>query len=465
MPILSRVKALRTVWLISKNRLAVMRYLHRLNRKIRGKPLLIHYYHRVDDPSSYLMVQALLDLYPILARFKVTIVPHVVERLPASMYPDPARYEAHSILDSQRLASVFGYDMPIKALVPDRLGVQMVSRHLSSLLDPHLFLQAACSLGSAVWSQDQEAIRNQCSVAKMDDAPLRQAENDLIKRGGFASATLFLEGEIYSGIERLYLFLNQIQQQLPKADNALWADLLPSNKIDPKAKSRLSFLPGPELERWREYAETNKIAIAGKIIDFYVDFENPYSHLAMIQMEEFEKISGAIVRLRLVRGPFAVPHKTGNKYKKHTYLMNQKKRNDLLDCAREARAKEISFIRFDFHPPTRSDLDRSLSLGLSIRDRADQFRYFYSLSGLIWQGIKSDGDQDLAHKALVKSGLSIEIINNALTKTNLRSQLENNRQKMLRAGLWQAPGFVAEGQSVWGQDRILLVAKALAGKS
>lgn len=92
-------------WLTSSARLKVRRTVAEFSLKIRRQSHTVHYFHRADDPYCQLMVQVLPD---IVSRFAVEVKPIVVEQLPANMYPDPARYEAYSIIDAGRLARLYG---------------------------------------------------------------------------------------------------------------------------------------------------------------------------------------------------------------------------------------------------------------------------------------------------------------------------------------------------------------------
>ncbi len=89
-------------WLLSEKRLNAQRVKAERRRVAAGEPHRVHYFHQPDDPYSALVVQCLPDL---LARYRVELVPHVVQPPPDAAAPDRARLVAYSRQDAQRLAA------------------------------------------------------------------------------------------------------------------------------------------------------------------------------------------------------------------------------------------------------------------------------------------------------------------------------------------------------------------------
>jgi len=430
MSISAFVKASVASWLTSEFKLNMKRRRAELGRRFARRPHEVFYFHRADDPYCQLMVQALPDLS---ARFDIEIKPRVVERLPANMYPDPARFEAYSILDASKLARLYGLGFPLSALVPDRLSVGMANRFLASKQDDPNFFAIAEEVGAALWRQDLKAIKQLCASADINEATLSDNERSLRSLGHYASATLYYEGEFYAGLDRLD-HLERRLNQFGIGDGEVHFEL-----------TRL----------WRHSLDNLEKSIAGRSVEVFFSVRSPYSYLGLQMIAEFAKRSGVHLKLKpvlpmLMRG-LAVPPAKGR------YI--------LFDTAREARQEHISFGRIV--DPLGSATKRAMAIGFALMEEekgSDQelaLPFFKAFTRGVWaEGIDGSTDKGL-EKILANSGLPLNKLEKALAEDDWQDKAEKNRQEMLMYGSWGVPTFRAAGETLWGQDRLWAIIEAL----
>ncbi|MBL4788249.1 MAG: DsbA family protein [Kordiimonadaceae bacterium] len=392
----------------------------RFSRK--GHELL--YFHRADDPYCQIMVQVLPDL---AARFDITIKPMIVERLPANMYPDPARYEANSIIDASRLARLYGLGFPQSASVPDRLSVGMANRYLASIQDDPDFMAIAEEIGAALWRQDLPTVKRLCLAAEIDEAQLEKNEMLLRSLGHYASGVVYYSGEFYPGVDRLD-HLERRLNRLGLGDEEVHFEL-----------TRL----------WRHALKNLDKSVAGRTVEIYFSVRSPYSYLALHTISEFADISGVRLKLKpvlpMVMRGLAVPPAKG--------------RFILADTAREAKIEGLKFGRIA--DPLGSATKRAMAIGFSLLDGGDALTFFKAFTEAVWsEGVDGATDEGLL-KILRKAGLPASVLGTGLAEAAWQEKAEKNRQEMLMYGSWGVPTFRVAGETLWGQDRLWAIVEAL----
>ncbi|GHF30083.1 2-hydroxychromene-2-carboxylate isomerase [Kordiimonas sediminis] len=410
--------------LTSESLLSTRRFLTEAGRRVSRKRHQLVYFHRVDDPYCQLMVQSL----PMLQeRFDIDIIPKVIERLPANMYPDPQRYEAYSILDASRLAHLYGLGFPDGARVPDRLGVGMASMHLAAQESHPDFFAMAADLGAAVWRQDIPRIRNSCAVADMDDTKIRANEALLRQLGHYTSGSVFYGGEFYVGLDRL----DHLERRL----NSLGAG-------DGEVHFELARL-------WRYQLDELDRSIAGRTVEMYFSIRSPYSYIALHQAAELAEKTSITLRLKpvlpMVMRGLPVPAA------KRWYILQ--------DAAREARIENIPFgFAVD---PLGLATERAMAVGFRLMEEGRGLPFFLSFMQAVWaEGVDGTTDKGLAY-ALREVGEDQSWISNTMDDDLWRARAEANRQEMLSLGSWGVPTFRVGPLVTWGQDRLWAVVEAL----
>lgn len=419
-------------WLTSTARLRLKRTAADIARRLKRSGHVIQYFHRADDPYCQLMVQALPE---IASRFNVTIQPKVVERLPANMYPDPARYEAYSIIDASRLARLYGLGFTVDATVPDRLAVGMVNRFLASKQNDRDFFLIAQELGAALWRKDLSFVHSRCGVADLGDQILNQNETLLKNLGHYASASLHYGGEFYVGIDRL----DHLERRL----NSLGLG-------DEEVEYEVHRL-------WRYGLEGLERSVVGAPVEVFFSVRSPYSHVGLQLIGEFAQKTGVKLTIKpvlpmLMRG-MKVPPAKGR------YI--------LFDTAREAHLEGVPFGRIC--DPLGTATWRAMALGFALLEAETNgeltegaaFEFFRSFTMGVWaQGIDGATDAGL-QKIIGNAGLDPRWISRTLNREETEKRAEQNRQEMFRYGSWGVPTFRAAGETFWGQDRMWTIVEAL----
>ena len=424
------LKASITSWLTSEFKLNMKRRRAEFGRRFARRGHEVLYFHRADDPYCQLMVQVLPDLAD---RFDVVIKPFVVERLPANMYPDPARFEAYSILDASKLARLYGLGFPESARVPDRLSVGMANRYLASMQDDPNFFGIAEEVGAILWRQDVAGIKRLCASADIKESTLSDNEKLLTSLGHYASGVVYYEGEFYAGLDRLD-HLERRLNQFGIGDGEIHFELT---------------------KLWRHGLENLEKSVAGRTVEVFFSVRSPYSYLGLNMISEFADLSGVHLKLKpvlpmLMRG-MAVPAA------KRKYI--------LFDTIREARQENIPFGRIV--DPLGAATKRAMAIGFSLleeeigtgQDMALPF--FKAFTRGVWaEGIDGTTDKGL-EKILVNAGLPANKLKSALDENIWQEKADKNRQEMLMYGSWGVPTFRAGGETLWGQDRLWAIAEAL----
>lgn len=400
------------------------RRLAEVGRRLARREHEVFYFHRADDPYCQLMVQVLPEL---ASRFEITIKPKVIERLPAVMYPDPARYEAYSILDAGRLARLYGLGFSGAATVPDRLSVGMANRFLASQQDDPHFFSVAEEVGAALWRQNLPEVKRLCASADMSDAILNQNEKLLHSLGHYASGIIYYEGELYSGLDRL----DHLEHRL----NALGLG-------DGEVHYEL-----PRL--WRHMLKQLDKSIAGRTVEVFFSVRSPYSYLGLHSIAEFAELSGVHLKLKpvlpmMMRG-LNVPPVKGR------YI--------IMDTAREARMESIPFGKIV--DPLGLATRRAMALGFSLFEDDKVLQFFKAFTKAVWaEGIDGTTDKGL-QTVLERIGLPTARLAGSLPEAQWQEIAERNRQEMLLHGSWGVPTFRVAGETLWGQDRLWAIVEAL----
>ena len=412
---------------LSDGRRSFLRHLRESRRLIDRRGHEVIYFHRADDPYCQLMVQILPEL---AARFDIQISPKVVEKLPANMYPDPQRYEAYCILDTVRLARLYGLGFPREAVVPDPLSVGMINRHLITLEGSRDFFATAEELGEALWRRELGTIQRECKVAQVEDDRLRDNEKTLARLGHYASASLYYEGEFYPGIDRL----DHLERRL----NALGA-----------GDGDVHYALG---KCWPQELQQAPFDATGQRVELFFSVRSPYSALALEQVAQLQEKTGVRVSLRPVL-PMVV---------RGMPLPKRKLRYIPLDAKREAGLYGIDFGHMS--DPLGEGVFRTLAIGCAL-GQADSGGTDLAIFRAAMRAIWADG-QALAEPAQLQKVTDSLGINwsDALawqSDDSWRQQMEQNRVDMQALGCRGVPSFKVGSKIVWGQDRLWWVVEAL----
>ncbi len=395
----------------------------------------ITFYHRLDDPYSYLLLQQLmlLDQQPPL---KINI--ELLFDLPAELNPEPEKLKNYALKDCNRLIKYYKLDMQILDKQPSRretfeatacLLNQKISGNKPG--DKEYFMYLVSELTSALWGHGtttlESCLKRYGSLSETEaKAFLDKSVEALLANGHYMSAMLYYGGEWYWGIDRF----EYLKQRL-------------SISTQNKLASQFSSFEDNYLSL------TLKLPTQKNIIDFYFSFRSPYSYLAaevlfkMASQHQFD-INIKPVLPMVMRG-FKIPKI------KRLYIVK--------DVKREANRLGLPFGKIC--DPIGAGVERCLALLPYANSEAKERAFISSICRGIWaEGADVCNDEILA-KLLSRAGLDWQPAKSWLNRIEWKKDVEKNSKDLSRLGLWGVPAFACEDDAVWGQDRLWVVENAV----
>ena len=163
------------------------------------------FYHRVNDPYSLLLLQALPRF---LEDFKVKLEIRFVLELPAETNPHQSLQANYALQDAKRLAKLHDLVFPDNASLPSQEDALKASAILLKHQNRPKLLHLVTEVTSALWGCStttfQSAAKRYGSLKDSEArALLGQATAELQARGHYNSAMLYYGGEWYWGLDRL----------------------------------------------------------------------------------------------------------------------------------------------------------------------------------------------------------------------------------------------------------------------
>jgi 2-hydroxychromene-2-carboxylate isomerase len=200
----------------------------------------------------------------------------------------------------------------------------------------------------------------------------------------------------------------------------------------------------------------------GREVDFYVDVASPFAYLAATQMEDLAARAGATVRLRPILlgalfraiGTADVP----------LFTMPEAKRRYIgLELGRWARYWGVPF-RFPRKFPQRTITAQRL---LCAADDAHAWPLLHRLFRGFWHEDLDLEDDTVLARLIAEAGAPADLLARA-GALPAKDALRANTDAAIAAGVFGVPTAVAHDPAgpllYWGQDRLDLLADALAGK-
>lgn len=406
-------------------------------RLVKRDPHLLHYFHQMDDPYSFLTAQT---LKPLLETYRVELAPHLVGPPSDENAPERKLLKHWARHDSADVAKHYGLEFTDGGQDPSAAVVQVSQRILASA-SPRDFAGWALAVSRAVWSGSRVVLQALSKkFSKLDAQGLKEALQEGTelrdKLGHFAGATFFFGGEWYWGVDRLVHLENRLTDM----------GLARPGKKTPLFKRAREFVP----------QRTDGSAVT---LEAFVSLRSPYSAIVMPRLLDLARES----KIKLVLRPVLpmvmrdVPAPTV----KGLYLVQ--------DAKREAEYLGVPFGKI--MDPLGRPVERAYSL-YGWAERQDKgASYFYAcLEGAFMQGI------DLGSKAGLKkvvdnAGLDWDDAKAMLDSDDWRGEFEKNRKAMYQLGLWGVPSFRLSGPAgerdyvTWGQDRLWRVVQEIARRA
>lgn len=396
-------------------------------RRRSGRPHEVHYFHQVDDPYSALTAQML----PALSRrYDIRLIPHLVPPPEDGAAPDRARLEAYGPRDAGAVAPARGLKFTGRA--PPTTGqVTRALAVLCSALARDRFVEAAADVSDALWSGgdlDRLAAQfGEAGRARVDDA-LREGARLRSRAGHYLGATFLYGGEWYWGVDRL----DHLEARLA----GLGADGSPG-------APPLSRRPG------LQFSQTPGDPVDAPPLELFLSLRSPYSWLVVDRARALAEHYGLSLILKpllpMVMRGLQVPRT------KRLYIVH--------DCKREAERLGLPFGRIC--DPVGRPVERGLAILAGARASGRDAAFAASfLKGVFAEGVDAGSDRGLKHLCR-RAGVDWSEALDWMADDRWRADAEANRREMLDLSLWGVPSLRFGATSVWGQDRLWLIERAI----
>jgi 2-hydroxychromene-2-carboxylate isomerase len=402
-------------------------------RKKSGERHQVEYFHQVEDGYSHLAAQL---LSPLLERYDVDLVCHLVRVPHDANLPEPDLLLPLSRYDSAKVAPHYGLSFPDGSPAPDPTQIDLAERILAGVSQQD-FPKAAAAVGDALWSGDTaalEALAERYGSVSRAEADT-QLEHGTARRGQlkhYSAAMFHCGGEWYWGADRFYHLENRLRE----------AGVC-------RVESEGLICPRPAIE-------AGPLKDDGSLtLEFYPSLRSPYTSMIFDETVKLAEETGVRLKVRPVL-PMVMRGVPATR-QKGWYIFT--------DTAREAEALGIDWGNI-FDPigePVRNCY--SLYPWASKQGRGTQLLSSF-LRSAFRLGTNINSKRGMK-KVVEDAGLSWDEAASIMGNRDWEEELEANRLAMYDFGSWGVPSyrlFDADGEEVlalWGQDRLWLFSREI----
>ena len=398
-------------------------------RRRRGEPHVVDYFHQLDDPYSHLAAQVVATF---AARYDVELRLHLIRASGGSSQPEFEKLAVWARRDAELIAPHLGLSFPSQAgTVPEAKHQELAGRALASGGDGS-GIEHLAAVSEALWSGDEGTLaglaEKGADVASLN-AALDRGSALLAEKKHYSGAMLFYGGEWYWGVDRLYHLEDRLREL--------------GACREPDASS---IVPRPEID-------VAGVDASGLRLDFYPSLNSPYTAIVYDRTIALKDACGIEFHHKpvlpmVMRGvPAPAP----------------KARYILFDTKREGDAAGVPFgnLIMPIGTPTRraySLLPWAMSEGKDEALMSSLLRHAFA------EGVGLHTEAGM-RKAVEAAGIDWAEAQKVLGSDDWKAMVEQHQDEMVDGlGLWGVPSFRLSGPSgepdlaVWGQDRLWLIA-------
>jgi len=415
--------------------IALRRRLFKLGRQLTLKRRVVHVFLQIDDPYSYLLSHYLEF---VRQRFKlVSFRYHLCQALRGDFVPQPALLAKHALKDCRMLAAELGVPFLDKGPEPLEKYRRPLLDFLADEHEDEDFPQTFTHALRAYWRGDTDDVLRLIGQATPDQAATNVlvGKNQLLlrKMGHYNCATMCDAGEWYWGVDRLLYLMDRFAEQ----------------GLDRYKEPTPELAALKESMRIRLPAARPRQAASLPPLEMFYSFRSPYAYLALKRVFEIADAFGLKLRVRPVlpmamRG-YSIPKS------KLLYIVQ--------DANREAKALGYPFGRIA--DAFGIGAERCMAV-LAYAESQGRSRRFLAAAGEgIWARAIDVSTDDGMRAVTDRAGLEWSGVQAALQDDAWRARAEENREALTALGLWGVPSFHIGDLSVWGQDRLWLLARRI----
>ncbi len=415
----------------NENVASVRRGLFEIARKVRVQHHRIHFYFRVDDPYSFLLLQVLQSIphNPTL-EIDITVVPSPMD----SVAPEREKLAHYGLRDCQLIAPHLGLIFDDNYQLPQTAVVEKANRIVINGPRNRMSIEDLFNISYALWRADEDALNDlarRYGMASVEQTKQCLADNyqQLLKMGHYNSAMLYYGGEWYWGVDRWHYLANRLAE---------FGISMPSLR-DFGSISSVGFQP----------KNANGMVDDTEILKFYYSFRSPYSYVAIDRVFQLARKLGIGVEIKpvmpMVMRGLPVPRS------KKMYIFK--------DAAREAHLHGVPFGKAC--DPLGKGIEKCIALFFYAQGEGKAEAFITRVGKAVWAEGKNINQAGILQQLLADIGLSWEVGQTwfqAPDKVNVwREEIKANTAALNHQGMWGVPAFCIGRKGFWGQDRIALI--------
>ena len=394
---------------------------------IARRPPALELYYEPGDPHSHLCAQ----LLPTLAeRVRGPIDVRLVGESAPEDYPEPERQRAYALADATRIAPARGLTFPAGARIPDAAARRWAAGELAGALagagDRRLiyaFVARERDVAATLFGGGADGRSSNGRVEELLAVNARRRR----QLGHNLPGVWQFDGDWFWGVDRLGHLEARLRRHELLAGSEPLAALTPGDAILPEFDG-----PLPRLE-------------------FFYSFRSPYSYLAAVELERFQRDWPTGVEVRPVL-PMAM---------RNLSVPRVKRLYTIRDVKREADRLGVPFGKIA--DPLGDGARRCLQVFPLADGTEQQLAFLTSASrGVFADGIDVATDEGLRY-VVERAGIpwtdAAALINASAPPPEYA---ERNRLHLLESGLWGVPCYrLGPTFGAWGQDRFWMLREIL----
>ena len=421
-------------FITSPNARNLKRAWFRIGRRLLSAAPKVVFYHRVNDPYSLLLLQALPRF---LEDFKVQLEIRFVLDLEEDSNPHQDLRENYALKDAKRLAKLHDLVFPEDAQQPSYedafKATAILLKHRSRPKLLHLVTEVTSALWGCSTTTFQSAAKRYGAYSHNEAQPLiKQATAELNARGHYNSAMLYFGGEWYWGLDRLAHLADRFNKPGIRRDTGDIADY--QRQYRHVLQSYNTLRPRPKQV---------------KALDFYFSFRSPYSYLAADRVFKLADL----YKIPVIPKPILPMVERG------IALPTSKRNYIITDAKREAEKYNMHFGKIC--DPLGEGVKNAMALFMLAQQAGRDKEYVVTVLSGIWsEGLDMTRLSHLKSIAQ-KTGLDWQQAQEQLEAENWRKMVDRNRAELESLGLWGVPAFKYGDLVLWGQDRLWALEKAV----
>lgn len=392
------------------------------------------FYHRVNDPYSYLLLQAIPRF---LEDFKVKLEIQFVLDLPENLNPEQEKWRKYAMADAQRLAQFHDLSFPEEPVYPSDKDALKATAVLLKHKNRPKILHLAQEVTGALWGVStttfESCVKRYGMVAEKDARKtLTQSRDQLVAKGHYMSGMLYYGGEWYWGLDRLGHLADRLNKPGIRRDTGDVADY--QRQYRHVLQSYTTLRPRPK----QVYP-----------LDFYFSFRSPYSYIVAERVFKLAEMYKFPVNIKPVMP--MVTRGVPAPAVKRSYIVK--------DTKREANKYNIPFGKVC--DPLGEGVERCMALFQYAKEQGKEKEFILASTTAIWsEGVNVASDSG-SKKILAAAGLDWEGAQPWLKQAGWKALVETNRKELEGLGLWGVPSFKYGDLIIWGQDRLWALEEAI----